>query len=89
MMKATLNGQEILCCGAFHTRIARILDFPDYYGKNLDALYDCLTDLPEGTELTITHFDALETALGSRYAALIRRVLNDAAANSRFVWYEE
>ena len=89
MMKATLNGQEILCCGAFHARIARALDFPDYYGKNLDALYDCLTDLPEGSELVITHFDALETSLGSRYALLIRRVLDDAAENSYFVWREE
>ncbi|MEV0678159.1 barstar family protein [Actinosynnema sp. NPDC050436] len=25
--------------------IGLALDFPDYYGQNLDALYDCLTDL--------------------------------------------
>ena len=25
--------------------IGRALDFPDYYGRNLDALADCLTDL--------------------------------------------
>ncbi|MEU6153796.1 barstar family protein [Actinosynnema sp. NPDC047251] len=25
--------------------IGQALDFPDYYGQNLDALYDCLTDL--------------------------------------------
>lgn len=27
--------------------IGRALDFPAWYGANLDALYDCLTDLPE------------------------------------------
>ena len=25
--------------------------FPDYYGKNLDALYDCLTDIWVETEI--------------------------------------
>lgn len=28
-----------------HNYIAQKMDFPDYYGKNLDALYDCLTDI--------------------------------------------
>jgi hypothetical protein len=27
--------------------IGRALAFPTWYGANLDALYDCLTDLPE------------------------------------------
>jgi RNAse (barnase) inhibitor barstar len=27
--------------------IGRAFVFPDWYGANLDALYDCLTDLPE------------------------------------------
>ena len=29
-----------------HTYIADKLSFPEYYGNNLDALYDCLTELP-------------------------------------------
>ena len=29
------------------------MDFPEYYGKNLDALHDCLTDLSD-VEITIT-----------------------------------
>lgn len=27
--------------------IAKQMDFPIYYGRNLDALYDCLTDIME------------------------------------------
>ena len=30
-----------------HHALAKALHFPDYYGKNLDALHDCLTDLPD------------------------------------------
>lgn len=32
-----------------HARIAAALNFPDWYGHNLDALMDCLTDLDETT----------------------------------------
>lgn len=28
-----------------HDYLAEALNFPDYYGKNLDALYDCLTEI--------------------------------------------
>jgi RNAse (barnase) inhibitor barstar len=31
------------------TRIADTLRFPDHFGMNLDALYDCLTDQLSGT----------------------------------------
>ncbi len=81
---AELNGQQVVTCGAFHALIKEALGFPDYYGKNLDALYDCLTDLPAGTELVIRHFDAIEAHLGPVYAERILRVLRDAAAEGRF-----
>ena len=39
-----------------HEYLKEMLDFPEYYGANLDALYDCLTDL-EDVEITITSPD--------------------------------
>lgn len=36
-----------------HKYIKEALDFPDYYGENLDALYDCLCDL--NCEIHITN----------------------------------
>lgn len=36
---------------AFHRRIAAVLDFPAHYGANLDALWDCLSELEGPTAL--------------------------------------
>ena len=37
-----------------HEYLKEKMNFPDYYGRNLDALYDCLTELDEA-EVTIVH----------------------------------
>jgi RNAse (barnase) inhibitor barstar len=34
-----------------HDYLMEALDFPDYYGKNLDALYDCLCEIKCDIEL--------------------------------------
>ncbi|MCR5687780.1 MAG: barstar family protein [Lachnospiraceae bacterium] len=54
---------------AAHDYIAEVLDFPDYYGKNLDALFDCLTDMDE-CSIVFTNLDALEM-LGDYSGALL------------------
>lgn len=36
-----------------HEYIAQKLDFPDFYGENLSALADCLSDICEPTRITI------------------------------------
>lgn len=38
--------------GDAHSALAQGLSFPDYYGRNLDALHDCLTELTD-TQLVI------------------------------------
>lgn len=34
-----------------HVYLMEALNFPDYYGKNLDALYDCLCEIYGEIEL--------------------------------------
>jgi RNAse (barnase) inhibitor barstar len=61
--------------------IAAALSFPGYFGRNLDALYDCLTDLswlPTGEHVLIWRgSDELKQADPKAYLA-IRSVLSDA-----------
>ena len=48
-MRVYLNAEKLTDRKEAHEYIARMLDFPEYYGKNLDALHDCLTDIPDLT----------------------------------------
>ena len=49
MKKVVLHCEKMLQKGEVHSYLAQMLDFPDYYGKNLDALFDCLCELGEFT----------------------------------------
>ena len=80
-MRFVLDGGSVGNCETLHRVLAAGLQFPDWYGGNLDALHDCLTDINQPTELVIRGSDTLETALGS-YAAAFRRVLTDSAAQN-------
>lgn len=60
-----------------HERLAELLDFPEYYGKNLDALYDCLTELDTPTHLTLANFGNL-----GPFSRGFGRVLIDSAAGN-------
>lgn len=62
----------------FHVGIAAALAFPDYYGGNLDALWDCLTDLAEPTVLLWDGWGPLAHAEPDRFPRILR-VLHDRA----------
>ena len=53
MKQVTLDGNVLSDATMAHDYLMKTLEFPEYYGKNLDALFDCLTDL-ENVEITIT-----------------------------------
>ena len=42
---AAIDGTKARTLRAFYPRISKVLLFPDYFGKNLDALFDCLCSL--------------------------------------------
>lgn len=45
MRTVIIDGGSIKSTNDFHKSIKRLLNFPEYYGENLDALWDCLTDI--------------------------------------------
>ncbi|MBQ9593865.1 MAG: barstar family protein [Lachnospiraceae bacterium] len=57
-----------------HAYLQEQLHFPEYYGGNLDALYDCLTEMDEA-EVKIIH--------RSQAGAYCKRILQVFMAASR------
>ena len=64
---------------AAHEYLAKVLEFPEYYGKNLDALCDCLSEMDD-CRVTLLNPAALN-ALGE-YGSTLRSVFIDVSMNS-------
>lgn len=83
MTEHVVDGADIRDRAAMLAAIAEALSFPDWFGHNLDALHDCLTDLswlPEGEHVLVwTDPQVLAEADPASYRA-IRSVLADAVS---------
>lgn len=77
-MKIILDGEKIIDQETLHQQMKQTLDFPEWYGGNLDALHDCLTDLMEEVDIHVQNQEALARNLGD-YAVKVLQVLQDAA----------
>lgn len=84
-MNVILDGNLILDREMLHDILAEELHLPEWYGRNLDALYDCLTDIREETIITLRNQDALEEHLGS-YGHRLMRLLEDVMLDNPNVW---
>ena len=82
-----IDCRELSSRAAAHDCFARVFALPASYGRNLDALYDVLTDLPPCT-LVLEHTQYLHEALGP-YAEKLLGVFRDAARNNGNIQIQE
>ena len=83
MKKIILNFEGADTRDDVQEYLAMKFDFPDYYGMNLDALYDCLTDIDEDTCVGI-FIPEFEEPLAS-YLEKMKRVFRDAEDANRHI----
>ena len=85
MEKIILDGREMTCKRRLHIYLEDKLGFPDYYGKNADALYDCLVEFCKDKSIEIINTDRMLKNLGD-YGFIILNVFEDAISeNLQFV----
>ena len=76
-MEYRIDCAEIDSRQEFHRVLEKELAFPDWYGRNLDALYDMLTAISENTRLILENWNA-----DAPFSRCFRRVLEDAEAKN-------
>ena len=82
--KYEIDLQPVRTQSELHDLLQKILPLPDYYGRNLDSLYDVLMDIGDNAQITFVNSDFGEEALGKYYKNL-NRMCNDINNNNPFV----
>lgn len=83
MKQIKLEGHQMLTRDNAHAELARAFGFPAHYGKNLDALYDALTDLGP-TECVFEHSEDMVEALEPYGLKLLQTLIEASIKNPDF-----
>ena len=84
MKSIVIRGEEFDSMEAVHNYLAENLSFPSYYGKNLSALYDVLTEEDQQTSIEID-FENMQDEDMIRSLSRMVDVISDAAADNELL----
>ena len=84
-MTVVLDGKAMIDRMSAHSHLAERLELPSYYGRNLDALYDVLTQIGEETEIVLTDPAAVVEQMGRYGESLLATMQEAAEENPRLI----
>lgn len=84
MIYAVLDLDTVESREELHRQLRQILPLPAWYGDNLDALYDYLTDPEENLQLTLLHTQPFLTRLGHYGESFLHLLADVQQENPRF-----
>ena len=76
MKVVLLDGNRIKNSNDMHQAFIDALELPDYYGRNLDALFDVLSETTDEIGVIIVNNERLADALGNRWTGLLRLLVD-------------
>lgn len=82
-----MDGREMKIKASTHCYLKKVMEFPEYYGRNLDALWDLLSTISTPTTIRIDHRDVLIENLGG-YGERLIEVFREAASENDSLWVE-
>ncbi|MCR4936779.1 MAG: barstar family protein [Lachnospiraceae bacterium] len=82
-MTHTISLSKMYNPDDFYNELEKHVKLPLYFGRNLDALHDFFTDIPEQTEFIFTETSEAEVMM-SKYMKNLKRVCKKAAEENPF-----
>lgn len=79
-MRVSIDLSTIRSLRELHMEIAHQANFPEYYGANLDALYDVLTESGD-LHFVFWHRDQLDDALRCGFDAIVEAIVEASEEN--------
>ena len=77
MKSVILDAKKMVEKEKMHEYFAKKSDLPEYYGRNLDALFDCLCEINEPTLIKLKNENALDDGAKESLIQLFRDVSNE------------
>ena len=80
-MDIILDGKAMTDRPTAHSYLAERLELPAWYGRNLDALYDLLTEIATDTQIILEDPAAVVANLG-KYGEALLSAMQEAAEDN-------
>ncbi len=87
MKRILLDGEKMNTKEEAHVYISKGLDFPQYYGKNLDALWDLLSAYDVPIHIVFKNTETLKTNL-EQYGNRLLKVFLEASEDNDNLFFE-
>ena len=82
MREYTIDSAAMTSRSAAHSELQHALELPEHYGRNLDALWDCITGMH--ASVTLTNPAPMLNALGVYGCKLVQTMFEAMDANENF-----